>query len=216
MTPIRPQSGTEREGGPAEPAGGDTAGLRRGRHRKPRPRKVLLAAGGIALAAGVLSLLRVAPESGAGAPGTAQAESRQAPGGGATDRSAHTSATVVAAPTAQPSETSAMGGRQPAPTGADPGSHSGSPVPAASGAAAAPSHGHGTAGPAATPAGAPSAPGDTAPRPSATASAPRPAPTTRPPGPTPTHTHGPPSPDPGGMCVPVIGLCVDVFDVLDR
>ena len=35
----------------------------RGRHRKPRPRKVLLAAGGLALAAGALSLVRLTPDA---------------------------------------------------------------------------------------------------------------------------------------------------------
>src|SRR5690349_20801821 len=46
----------------------------RGRHRRPRPRKVLFAAGGLALAAGVLSLVRLSPDpGGAGGPGTAEA-----------------------------------------------------------------------------------------------------------------------------------------------
>ncbi|MDX5568842.1 hypothetical protein PYK79_43700, partial [Streptomyces sp. ID05-04B] len=49
----------------------------RGRHRRPRPRKVLFAVGGLALAAGVLSLLRPTPDTGgAGALGTAEAEPR--------------------------------------------------------------------------------------------------------------------------------------------
>ncbi|PIM66021.1 hypothetical protein CTU88_45525, partial [Streptomyces sp. JV178] len=41
----------------------------RGRHRRPRPRKVLFAVGGMALAASALSLLRLAsdPVSGGGA-----------------------------------------------------------------------------------------------------------------------------------------------------
>ncbi|NGO49097.1 hypothetical protein [Streptomyces ureilyticus] len=34
----------------------------RGRHRKPRPRRMLMAVGGLALAAGALSLMRLAPE----------------------------------------------------------------------------------------------------------------------------------------------------------
>ncbi|MDX3577480.1 hypothetical protein PV663_11165, partial [Streptomyces sp. FL07-04A] len=47
----------------------------RGRHRRPRPRKVLFAAGGLVLAAGVLSLLRPTPDTGgADALGTAEAE----------------------------------------------------------------------------------------------------------------------------------------------
>ncbi|NEC30932.1 serine/threonine protein kinase, partial [Streptomyces sp. SID8111] len=47
---------------PAEPARGTPAppGPRpRGRHRKPRRRKVLLVAGGLALAAGTLGLVRL-------------------------------------------------------------------------------------------------------------------------------------------------------------
>ena len=40
----------------------------RGRHRKPRPRPVLFAVGGLALAAGALSLLRVARPTGRAAP----------------------------------------------------------------------------------------------------------------------------------------------------
>ncbi|NEB11429.1 hypothetical protein G3I32_21730, partial [Streptomyces coelicoflavus] len=35
------------------------AWFRRGRHRRPRPRKVLLVAGGLALAAGALGLVRL-------------------------------------------------------------------------------------------------------------------------------------------------------------
>ena len=40
----------------------------RGRHRRPRPRKVVLAAGGLAFAAGVLGLLRVVPDGTGGGP----------------------------------------------------------------------------------------------------------------------------------------------------
>jgi hypothetical protein len=68
-------TGSTRSGTPAEPtpdADGttppDTPGPRlfgsRSRHRRPRPRKVLLAAGGLALAAGALSLVRLMPDPG--------------------------------------------------------------------------------------------------------------------------------------------------------
>ncbi|MCG0067181.1 hypothetical protein L0F81_28605 [Streptomyces tricolor] len=69
MTPIPEQFRAGQERAP---------GVRRGRHRKPRPRKALLAAGGLALAAGVLSLVRISPQSGVGASGTAEPD--RAPG----------------------------------------------------------------------------------------------------------------------------------------
>ncbi|MEU6590284.1 hypothetical protein ABZ923_13885 [Streptomyces sp. NPDC046881] len=206
MTPIPGQSAAEQERAPRSTPG-SAPGVRRGRHRKPRPRKVLLAAGGLALAAGVLSLVRVAPDAGVGAPGTAEAEPRLGPGGRAPDGSANTSATLAAAPTALPSATSVMGGRSLAPT------------PTGSPARTAPGTAPGTAtappGPTAVPTvhatgtpGAPGGPTDPAP----TASAPRPAPATPTPTPTPTPGRGTAEPRPGGVCVPVIGLCVDVLD----
>lgn len=71
----------------------------RGRHRRPRPRKVLFAVGGLALAAGALSLVRLAPESVIGGPGSAEAEPRYTPGAGTgTDRAGTTAATVEALP----------------------------------------------------------------------------------------------------------------------
>ncbi|MER6060257.1 hypothetical protein ABT167_03460 [Streptomyces sp. NPDC001792] len=208
MAPIRAQARTAQtapgaEGEPegrGEPAG--ASGVRRGRHRKPRPRKVLLAAGGLALAAGVLSLVRVSPESGVGAPGTAEAEPRAGAGGGTTDHASNAAATVSADPTALPSATSVMGGRSPAPT----------PTGTRTGPAAKKASPSGTAVPTAT--ALPTAPGTTSattPRPSVTTSAPRPAPTTTPPAPTtPSPSHSTADPGPGGLCVPVLGLCVDV------
>ncbi|MFI2759630.1 hypothetical protein ACH5A3_12220 [Streptomyces echinatus] len=205
MTPIPARSGT---------APGREPGVRRGRHRKPRPRKVLLATGGLALAAGVLSLVRVAPDSGVGAPGTAEAESRHDPGGAAAAGPANTAATV-AAPTALPSATSAMGGRSLAPTS------TGSPVPTAAADTDAAPPGD-TAVPAsdppAVPTGAPDTPAGP-PRPTQTASAPPQAPATPDPAPapsrTPTPDPGTSKPDHGGVCVPVIGLCVDVLGGTD-
>ncbi|MFG3013496.1 hypothetical protein ACGFZB_24070 [Streptomyces cinerochromogenes] len=191
MTPIPAQSGAEQDLAPER-----TPGVRRGRHRKPRPRRALLAAGGLALAAGVLSLVRVTPESGVGGPGTAEAEPRLGAGGATPDRSGNVSATLAAAPTALPSATSVMGGRSlaPAPTGspARTAPHTATPTP-----------GH-TAVPTAVPAGTRDT--HSTPRPTPTASAPPPAPTpTRTPAPSRTTTE----PEPGGVCVPVIGLCVD-------
>ena len=54
--------------------------VRRGRHRRPRPRKLLFAVGGLALAAGALSLVRVAPDSGSAGLGTTEADPGQDPG----------------------------------------------------------------------------------------------------------------------------------------
>ncbi|MER6045045.1 hypothetical protein ABT136_30575, partial [Streptomyces sp. NPDC001856] len=51
----------------------------RGRHRRPRPRKVLLVAGGLALAAGALSLVRLTPDSPVPGIGTAEADPRLEP-----------------------------------------------------------------------------------------------------------------------------------------
>ncbi|MFI9242595.1 hypothetical protein ACIGXF_08380 [Streptomyces sp. NPDC053086] len=207
MTPIPAHSAT---------APGSAPGVRRGRHRKPRPRKVLLATGGLALAAGVLSLVRVTPQPGAGAPGTAEAEPRHDPGTVAAGRSANTAATLAATPTALPSATSALGGRSlaPLPTGSPaPGPAGTAPAGTApAGGAPAPTTASSPA-PETVPTGAPDTPVGT-PRPTPTASAPRPAPATATPTPAPSRTpapgHGTPKPDPGGWCVPVIGLCVDV------
>ncbi|MFF8725294.1 hypothetical protein ACF073_02235 [Streptomyces sp. NPDC015171] len=187
MTPISARSGAEREREP---------GVRRGRHRKPRPRKVLLTAGGLALAAGVLGLVRVAPDSGMGTPGTAEAEPRLAQGSGASDRPANTAATLAASPTALPSATAVMGGRSltPQPPGSTPATRP-----------------PGTAAPTAIPTGAPGTPART-PRPAPTPATPRPRPPAPAPSRTPAPDHGTPKPDQGGLCVPVIGLCVDVFD----
>ncbi|ALO95780.1 hypothetical protein SHL15_4695 [Streptomyces hygroscopicus subsp. limoneus] len=203
MTPIPAHSGAERESAPER-----TPGVRRGRHRKPRPRKVLLAAGGLALAAGVLSLVRAAPDAGVGAPGTAEAEPRLGAGGGSADRSADAAATIAAAPTALPSATSAMGGRSLAPTPA------GSPVRTAApgpGPGTATTASGGTAVPTARTSRTPGPPSATSRPPAPTASAPRPAPATSTPTPAPSHGPAEPEPRPGGVCVPVIGLCVDVL-----
>lgn len=55
---------------------------RRGRHRRPRPRKVLLAAGSLALAAGALSVVRLLPGPGGDTGGVrAGAEPRVESGG---------------------------------------------------------------------------------------------------------------------------------------
>ncbi|MFG3203400.1 hypothetical protein [Streptomyces sp. NPDC048192] len=183
MTPIPDEA-------PGEPV------PRHGRHRKPRPRKILLAAGGLALAAGVLSLVRVAPESGVGAPGTAEAEPR------ATDHAANTTATLSAAPTALPSATSVMGGSGPTPLA------TGSPATTPHPTAPTTAPGAGTA-----PTGAPTRrtpPRETTPQPTTSAPRPAPTPTTHPAPTTPAPSHSAPPQGPGGVCVPVLGLCVNL------
>ncbi|WP_228048305.1 hypothetical protein [Streptomyces justiciae] len=175
----------------------------RGRHRRPRPRKVLLAVGGLAVAAGALSLVRMAPEGGLGGGlGTAEAEPRldDPHAGSGTDRATNAAATVGAVPKVSPSATAPMGGASATPTSTV------SLVPLPS-----------------TPPGSMSTPGPTtipdAPNPTTAAPQPTPTPTRTPsPAPsqntsTPTPAPAPPTPTPnqpggGGVCVPVIGLCV--------
>ncbi|MER6417279.1 hypothetical protein [Streptomyces sp. NPDC001137] len=172
--------------------------MRRGRHRRPRPRKLLFAVSGLALAAGALSLVRVAPDSGSAGLGTTEADPHQDP---ATDTEQSTT-TVAAAETAarvSPSATYAMGGANTTPTAP---STLVRPEKAAPSPSVAP-----TAGTTTIPV-TPNAPAPTTPQqPPTTAPAPRPTP-------TPDRTTPPPAPQPGetnepGLCVPAVGLCVD-------
>ncbi|MGC0400940.1 hypothetical protein RKD27_003584 [Streptomyces sp. SAI-126] len=197
----------------------------RGRHRKPRPRKVLLAAGGLALAAGALSLVRLTPDAGLGGYGATEPDPQAAPGtdtdidlvpgtgaGPGTDRATNASATVGAVPLVSPSSTTAMGGISATPT---PGAAPAAPAASATAATAA------TVVPlprGAAPTTIPEAPNTPAPAPTATArphspatsAAPAPGRTAPPPAPAPAPTAQPthaPQPAPG-LCVPIIGLCV--------
>ncbi|MGW4547891.1 hypothetical protein ACWEN4_16115 [Streptomyces violaceorubidus] len=212
-----------------EPTAPRSAWCRRGRHRRPRPRKVLLAAGGLALAAGALSVVRLLPEPG-GDPGGFGAEAvprvesgaRGTASGGATEPAA---ATTAAGPSgAGPSATSAMGGLSGSPGPAlIPGP---APAPSASGLATPlPSA---TTGPGGrhTPDGrgpGERAEGDGGEQPEDTdgrtplPGTPQPSRSDRP-EPTPPPDHGTPptsapepEPDDPGLCVPVIGLCVDLL-----
>ncbi|MEU9355190.1 hypothetical protein AB0D65_30350 [Streptomyces griseoloalbus] len=161
----------------------------RGRHRKPRPRKALLAAGGLALAAGAVSLVRLtsAPDGGA------EAAPRPVPHTGTTaHRTAPTTDTATPlTPEAGPSSPTALGDKNPTPlTTPEP-----PPRPPA------PTTPQDTA---ATPPPPPSPPTSEPPhRPHAphTTDAPPPAPD----APAPDK----PAPDPASaLCVPIIGLCV--------
>ncbi|MGW3123062.1 hypothetical protein ACWDBW_39125 [Streptomyces sp. NPDC001107] len=171
--------------------------VRRGRHRRPRPRKLLFAVSGLALAAGALSLVRMAPDTGSAGLGTTEADPRQDPATD-TDQSSTTVAAAETAPRVSPSATYAMGNASTTPTAPSslvplqtaPPSPSVAPAP-------------GTTTIPVTP-GTP-APTTTQHPPATQAPAPRPTPdrTTPPPAPQPGETDEP------GLCVPVIGLCVE-------
>ncbi|MER7835408.1 hypothetical protein ABTY98_05705 [Streptomyces sp. NPDC096040] len=169
---------------------------RRGRHRKPRPRKVLFAAGGLALAAGVLSLVRMVPEGGVGTPGTAEAEPRLDPTSDANERSANAAATVGSVPTATSSQATVMGGASPTPTATR------TATPSTSASVSPTALPGGVTVPTTIPTG-PARPVGTSPAPATSAPATPPAPTP-PPTPSPI-THQPGS----GVCLPIVGLCVD-------
>ncbi|MFJ3041619.1 MULTISPECIES: hypothetical protein [Streptomyces] len=204
---------------------------RRGRHRRPRPRRVLLAAGGLALAAGALSVVRLLPESGGdpGAFGAGAGPRVEGSGrGAAQDRATSPGATGGGPSGASPSPTSVMGGLSGSPApGLVPGLV---PAPSASRPAAPlPAVTTGPDGPD-TPEGrgpdqgertaregeegaAEDDPGDRAPAPGTPqpSRSDRPAPPPPPEGGTPPTSDPEPEPDDPGLCVPVIGLCVDLL-----
>lgn len=176
----------------------------RGRHRRPRRRKALLAAGGLVLAAGVLSLVRLTPEPGVGGLGGAvEGEPRPDPGD---DRSTNAAATVAAVSEGSPSAIAVLGAPSAIPT---PGI---SLAPTTSTASAArPSSAPATGGTATTP--APTATTPRTPHPS-TGAQPTAPPAPEPPAPTAAPTPQQPE-QPGDepvMCVPVVGLCVNPVD----
>ena len=203
--PLRREPAAPRPTAPREPAPTETGPFAprvRGRHRKPRPRKVLLAAGGLALAAGALNLARLASGPSTDGVGTVEAEPRPDPVSTGTDQAANTAATFPAAPEASPSSPTVLGGLIPSAV--------------ARGARPAPPASTGTRGAATAvtprPTAVPDAPN--APAPTAQGNAPRPAPA--PPSPPSRATPAPApepeepkKPDDPGLCVPVIGLCVD-------
>ncbi|GGN81654.1 hypothetical protein GCM10011579_068470 [Streptomyces albiflavescens] len=189
----------------AHPAADDSAAVRpvRGRHRRPRPRRVLFAVGGLALAAGVLSFVRMTPESVIGGGGSAEAEPT---GATVMDTAGSAVTTVEAVPSGDPKAdtgTAAMGASSATPT---PGA-SGVPTPSPTTPASIPSpHGSAPATSAPDTTGIPTAPMTTpltTPPPAATTpGAPQPTPSAT--------THGPaPQPDPPIVCVPIVGICVN-------
>ncbi|MGW3914989.1 hypothetical protein ACWEBX_26190 [Streptomyces sp. NPDC005070] len=172
---------------------------------------MLFAAGGLALAAGVLSLTRMAPDAVTGSADGGHAEAE--PVATATDNGA---AAGDAVPTvaAMPSPTRAgaapaspaMGGTSPAPTS----DTSGIPASVRTPAAAVPAA-HGAA-PAATEAGGstgiPTAPATTPPAARSTPPATAPAETPRH-TPSPSPSTSAPSHQQPGVCVPIVGICVN-------
>ncbi|MGA5359030.1 hypothetical protein [Streptomyces purpurascens] len=206
-TPTEPQRDTRAATAPChrEPPPTETGLFTprvRGRHRKPRSHKVMLAAGGLALAAGALNLVRLASGPSPDAVGTVEAEPRPDPVTTGTDQATGTTATFPAAPGISPSSPTVLGGL--------------TPSPVTRGARPAPPAATGTRGAATTAAHRPTTIPDTpnTPAPATQGDAPRPTPaapappsrTTPAPAPKPEQ---PRKPDEPGLCVPVIGLCVD-------
>ncbi|MGY0069412.1 hypothetical protein ACWZEH_22015 [Streptomyces sp. QTS137] len=210
------------EGAPAHTGFALFSARVRGRHRKPRSQKLLPAAGGLALTAGALSLVRLASgpgptDIGAGtgprpvAPAPSAATSPGADGTGGTGDSA--APVSPAAPGAGPSSPTALGGRSAtlrvpfapggtvAPTAVTPpltAAKTPSPPPDAPGAPQPPA-----------PTGAPS--DDPAPPPAPadrTPPQPKPPPPDRQAPPPPPHRPGEPDDNAPVLCVPIIGLCV--------
>lgn len=216
--------------GPRGPLGTRNPKAPRGRHRKPRPRKVLLVAGGLALAAGALSLVRLTPDTGVGTFGASEPDQQAPPGtntdlgpdtdtgtgtGTGTDHATNAAATIGSVPTADPSATSVMGGVSTTPTPGTPltptASTTTAPLPYAAAPTTIPEAPNTPASPAPT-----ATTRTTRPHTPATTAAPQPARpparTTSPqnPAPAPAPTAQPtqsPRPAPG-LCVPIIGLCV--------
>ncbi|MFE9767164.1 hypothetical protein ACFYPC_22015 [Streptomyces sp. NPDC005808] len=180
----------------------------RGRHRRPRARRVFVAVGGLALAAGALSVVRLAPESVIWGMGTPDGEPTT---GTVTDTAGNAAATVGAVSSALPvaaTTPAVMGGENMLPT---PGV-SLAPTPASTPTrlVAGPSAPvgvtvSGTPDTTGIPTGQAPAPAASQP-PAAATAAPAPSATTPAPTPTPTASA---KPKPPGLCVPIIGLCVN-------
>ncbi|MGP4052007.1 hypothetical protein, partial [Streptomyces sp. 2A115] len=201
---------------PPEPTLGRTP---RGRHRKPRPRRVLFAVGGLALAAGALSLMRLGATSSGGGEGVEAMDVEPGAASSAEDTARDNAGAVVAGvPTASasPSATATMGSAgatPPSGQSARPG-QAGRPGPADRAGQAWP----GAVRPTATPSGATQGSRPIVTTPPAEEAARQPAP--RPPATTPsnaapappsTGTARPPArnPEPSDLCVPIVGLCLD-------
>ncbi|MFJ4622624.1 hypothetical protein [Streptomyces sp. NPDC088812] len=213
-TPVSTPTANGVRDGFREAAPGRLRSAPRGRHRRSRPRRALFAAAGLVLAAAVLGVVRLSPDPGVGSAGPTGAVPRPtsvpgpsaAPGTGRPADAAAIGAVGAVAPTAP----GALGGTNAGPAAPH------TPSPGIPGARPSVAH---------TPAVPGVAPASTAPRASVTPTSPAPAPVTttgpRPtavPAPPPAPSTAPPAPlprpqPPGrpGLCVPVVGLCVDPF-----
>jgi hypothetical protein len=207
--------------GPTEPVASESALGRRGRHRKPRPHRALLTVGGLALAAGALSLLRLGSAPSGEGGGVEAMDIEPSVAGSAESTAQDNAATAVSgAPTAgaSPSATTTVGRGGTTPASGQAGQtgeagkagkarKAGEPRQEQAGRAgqagqAAPS---GTR-PATAPPGAARGPRPIATTPPAeTRPTRQPAP--RPPAATPPKPA--PNPKPPGLCVPIVGLCLD-------
>ncbi|MDT0400687.1 hypothetical protein [Streptomyces edwardsiae] len=169
----------------------------RGRHRKPRPRRVLLAAGSLAVAASAVTLVRLATTQGGDPEFGTEAGPRPVPhtDSGAPVASPTASPAAVPVPETSPSSPTALGGRNPAPLAAPERSSTARSLTTAAdpGPVTAP----------ATP--APSRRPDPPASPSPSSGGPEhpPPPSQDPPPPRPDD----PAPGPR-LCVPIIGVCV--------
>jgi len=205
----------------------------RGRHRKPRPRRILFAVGGLALAAGALSLLRMAPQPTGGDTGV-EATDIDPSAASSTDSPAQgdAGAVPVAAPPTTGASPSASAAMEPSGTTSTPkqnGLDGPNPSYGPNGPSA-PGVQSQAPGPAGIPGQAGGGPRNPAPPPSDALQDIRPITATPPtragqqpaaprppaaapsaPAPTPTSPGAPQDPArPGkGLCVPVVGLCFD-------
>lgn len=216
----RVPGGSRNVSAPEEAASGtrpDERAETRGRHRRPRRRRVLFAAGGLALAAGVLSLARMAPESMTGIGGGGGPADAEPRGGTATATDpaddAVTTVEAVPPPARAGAATATTVTGDASPTGTSGVSTAPGPSPARSdGAVPAARAGDlgtdtdtGTDAPEPGTTGIPTGPATArppqAPDPTPTATAPPRAPTPSTQAPAPTHRPG--------VCVPIVGICVD-------
>ncbi|MFE9098707.1 hypothetical protein [Streptomyces sp. NPDC007264] len=168
-----------------------------GRHRRPRPRRLVLAVGGLALASGALGLVHLASPPVTGGGGTAEAEPR-------IDASAGSAAPVPGRAVPSAGERGDSAGRA---AGGAPRAATATVRPLAQPSSAAPRT-------ADTATGIPDAPSS----PTATRIPGSPTATTPPagsPAPSPSTSTAPaPDQDPPGLCVPIVGLCVSGLTTL--
>ncbi|BFO14845.1 hypothetical protein SHKM778_12330 [Streptomyces sp. KM77-8] len=182
----------------------------RGRHRKPRPRRVLLAAGGLAVAASAVTLVRLATTQGGGTDFGTEAGPRPVPhtDSGAPTASPTAGAAAVPVPGTSPSSPTALGGKNPRPLAAPERSSTAqspmSPMTAPdSDPGLGPDLGPATAPAIPLPPHRPAAPASPSPSPSSSGPEHPPPPSYDPPAPRPDE----PAPGPR-LCVPIIGVCV--------